>query len=53
MVDRIVEKVTIVKDMVTPVEIGIDQGKESLQEAIGETEALAMIGPDQGQSYYK
>ena len=34
--------------MVTTIEIGIGQGKESLQEAMGETEALAMIGPDQG-----
>ena len=28
--------------------IGIDKGKEFLQELMGETEALAMIGPDQG-----
>ena len=34
--------------MVTTIEIGIDQGKESLQKAMGETEALALIGPDQG-----
>ena len=27
---------------------GIGLGKESLQEVVGETEALAMIGPDQG-----
>ena len=48
MVDRKVEKVTGMKGMVTTIEIGIGQGKESLQEAMGETEALAMIGPDQG-----
>ena len=48
MVDRIVEEVTGMKGMVTTIEIGIGQGKESLQEAMGETEALAMIGPDQG-----
>ena len=48
MVDRIVEKITGMKGMVTTIEIGIGQGKESLQEAMGETEALAMIGPDQG-----
>ena len=48
MVDRIVEKLTGMKDMLTTIEIGIGQGKESLQEAMGETEALAMIGPDQG-----
>ena len=48
MVDRIVEKVTGMKGMVTAIEIGIDQGKEFLQEVMGETEALAMIGPDQG-----
>ena len=47
-VDRIVEKVTGMKGMVTTVEIGIGQGKESLQEAMIETEALAMIGPGQG-----
>ena len=27
--------------------MGIGQGKESLQEVMGETEALAMTGPDQ------
>ena len=48
MVDRIVEKVTGMKGMVTTIEIGIGQGKESLQVAMGETEALAMISPDQG-----
>ena len=47
-VDRIVEKVTGMKGMVTTIEIGIGQGKESLQEAMEETEALAMIGPGQG-----
>ena len=34
--------------MVTTIEIGIGQGREHLQEAIGEIEALAMIGPDRG-----
>ena len=48
MVDRIVEKVTGMKGMVTTIEIGIGQGKESLQEVMAEKEALAMIGPDQG-----
>ena len=47
-VDRIVEKVIGMKGMVTTIEIGIGQGKESLQEVMGETEALAMIAPDQG-----
>ena len=46
-VDKIVQKTTGTKGMVTTVEIGIGQGKESLQEVMGETEALAMIGPDQ------
>ena len=36
------------KAIVTMIEIGIGQGKESLQEVMGETEALAMIDPDQG-----
>ena len=48
MVDRIVEKVTGMKGMVITIETGIGQGKESLQEAMVETEALAMIGLDQG-----
>ena len=48
MVDRIVEKVTGMKGMVATIEIGIDQGKEFLQEIMGETETLAMIGPDKG-----
>ena len=47
-VDRIVEKVIGMKGIVTTIEIGIGQGKESLQEVMGETEALATIGPDQG-----
>ena len=45
-VDRIVEKITGMKGMVTTIEIGIGHGKESLHEAMGETEALAMIGPE-------
>ena len=48
MVDRIVEKVKGMKGMETTIEIGIGQGKESLQEAMEETEDLAMVGPDQG-----
>ena len=36
------------KGMVTTIEIGIDQGKEALKETIGEIEALAKIGLDQG-----
>ena len=35
------------KSMITTIEIGIGQGKESIQEIMGGTEALAMIGPDQ------
>ena len=46
--DRIVEEVIGMKGIVTMIEIGIGQGKESLQEVMGETEALAMIDPDQG-----
>ena len=34
--------------MVITIETGIGQEKESLQEAMVETEALAMIGPGQG-----
>ena len=48
MVDKIAEKITGMKGMVTTVEIGIGQGKEPLQGVMEETEALAMIGPDQG-----
>ena len=48
MADRIVWKVTGMKGMVTTIEIGIGQRKESLQEVTGETEAIAMIGPGQG-----
>ena len=47
IIDRIVEKVTEMKAMVTTIEIGIDQGREPLKEAIGEIEALVMIGLDQ------
>ena len=46
--DRVVEKSTEVKGMATTIEIGIDQEGESLQETIGEIEALSMIGLDQG-----
>ena len=48
IIDRIVEKGTEMKGMVTTIEIGIDQEGEPLQETIGEIEALAMIGLDQG-----
>ena len=46
-IHRIVEEVIGMKGIVTMIEIGIGQGKEYLQEVMGETEALAMIGPDQ------
>ena len=47
--DRVVEKATEMKGIVTiTIEIGIDQGKEPLQETMEEIEALAMIGLDQG-----
>ena len=46
--DRIVEKTTEVKGMETAIEIGIDQEGEPSQETIGEIEALAIIGLDQG-----
>ena len=36
------------KGMVTTIKIGLGQGKESPQEAMGEIEALVMIGQDQG-----
>ena len=48
MVNRIVEKVTGMKGIITPMEIGTGQGKESLQEAMVEIEALALIDLDQG-----
>ena len=47
-VDKIVEKITGMKAIVTTIEIGIGQGKEPLQGVMEETEALVMIGPDQG-----
>ena len=48
MVDKIVEKITGVKDMVITIEIGVGQGKGPLQGvmAMEETEALAMIDLD-------
>ena len=47
--DRIVEKVTEMKGMVTTtIEIGTDQGREPLQETIEGIEVLAMISLDQG-----
>ena len=48
IIDRVVEKGTEVKDMVTTIEIGIDQEGGPSQETMGEIEALAMIGLDQG-----
>ena len=45
-VDRIVEKALEMKGIVITIEIGIGQGKESLQEVMGETEALAITGPE-------
>ena len=36
------------KGTIIRIETGIGQGKESLQEAMGEREAQAMIGPGQG-----
>ena len=47
-VDKIVEKTTGMRGMVTTIEIRIGQGKEPLQGVMEETEALAMIGPDLG-----
>ena len=46
--DRIVEKKIEVKGMVTTIVIGIDLEGEPSQGTIGEIEALAMIGLDQG-----
>ena len=50
MVDKIIEKIAGMKDMVITIEIGIGQGKELLQGVMvmEEIEALAMIGQDQG-----
>ena len=48
IIDKVVEKGTEVKDMVTTIEIGIDQQGGPSQETIGEIEALAMICLDQG-----
>ena len=49
-VDRILEKITGMRDMVITTETGIGQGKEPLQGVMTmeEIEALAMIGLDQG-----
>ena len=46
--DRVVEKVTEMKGMVTTIETGTDQGREPLQETIEGIEVLAMIALDQG-----
>ena len=49
MADRVVEKVTEMKGVVTTIiEIGTDQGREHLQETIEGIEVLAMIGLNQG-----
>ena len=50
MVDKVIEKITGMKDMVITIEIGMCQGKELLQGVMvmKEIEALAIIGPDQG-----
>ena len=53
MVDKVIEKITGMKGMITTIEIGIGQGKEPLQGIMEETEALAMIGPDQGPELVK
>ena len=47
MVDKIIEKITGMKDMVITIEIGIGQGNELLQGVMEEIEALAMTGLDQ------
>ena len=50
MVDKIIEKITGMKDMVITIEIGIGQGKELLQGGMvmEEIEALAMTGSRSG-----
>ena len=50
MVDKIIEKITGMRDMVITIEIGIGQGKELLQGimVMEEIEALAMTGLDEG-----
>ena len=50
MVDKIIEEIKGMKDMVITLEIGTGQGKELLQGimVITEIEAQAMIDPDQG-----
>ena len=49
IIGKIVEKGTEMKGIVTTTaEIGIDQGREHLHEAIEGTEVLAMIGLDRG-----
>ena len=49
-VDKIIEKITGMKDMVVTIEIGIGQRKEPLQGVMltEEIEVLAMTGLDQG-----
>ena len=49
-VDKIIEKITGMKDMVITIEIGMGQRKELLQGVMvmEEIEALAMTGLDQG-----
>ena len=50
MVDKIIEKITGMKDIVVTIEIGVGQGKELLQgnKVIAEIEAQAIIDLDQG-----
>ena len=48
MVDKIVEKITGMKDMVVAIEVAIGQEKEFLQGIMAETGILAVIGLDQG-----
>ena len=50
MVDKVIEKITGMKDMVVTIEIGIDQGKEPLRgiKVNEKIESLTMIDLDQG-----
>ena len=49
MVEKVIEKITGMKDTIITIEIGIGQGKELLQETmeIAEIEAQAIVGLDQ------
>ena len=50
MADKIIEKITGMKDMVATIEIGVGQGKELLQgvRVMEEIETLVLIDLDQG-----